>query len=71
MICSYCGREIPENSKYCSFCGRKLNKAGNLHSEKAQLKGTYEFLYTTQIDKEWRKAYQNVGTKFKDIVLFF
>lgn len=71
MICSHCGREIPENSKYCSFCGRNLSKAENLHSEKAQLKGIYEFLYTKQIDKEWRKAYKNVGTKFIDIILFF
>ena len=55
MICSYCGREIPENSKYCSFCGRNLSNSGNLHSEKAQMKGTYEFFIRNKSIKNGAK----------------
>lgn len=25
MYCKYCGKELPENSKFCSYCGRNLN----------------------------------------------
>ena len=26
MFCKYCGKELPENSKFCRFCGNKLSK---------------------------------------------
>lgn len=27
MFCKYCGKELPDNSKFCRFCGKKLSKA--------------------------------------------
>lgn len=33
MFCLYCGKEIPDHSKFCSFCGRKISaKEGNTFS---------------------------------------
>lgn len=27
MFCKYCGKELPDNSKFCRFCGNKLSKS--------------------------------------------
>ncbi len=31
MFCKYCGKELPDNSKFCRFCGNKLSQN---HEEK-------------------------------------
>ena len=35
MICSKCGANLPDNTKFCGMCGNKLNLDG--FSEKTQL----------------------------------
>jgi len=29
MFCKFCGKELPDGSKFCRFCGNKLTKAEN------------------------------------------
>ena len=39
MYCTFCGKEIENNSKYCSYCGNEITNENTENATKSNTKG--------------------------------
>lgn len=45
MICSKCGKELPENATFCTNCGASMNEQGNAVQMDEQMNGAQQGKY--------------------------
>lgn len=65
MKCNFCGKEIPDDSKFCEFCGtniKKIDNAINFEERRKEAEEAYQkFISSNKMNEVNEKIHKNIS----------